>query len=255
MALISTILTGLAFVTGTILLAWAVYFTMRALFVRRMGEDTRELAGSVIFRVAALHGLILALVFAQELLHYNQLRSALVSEATAVANIWNDIDRYGTPVEAEVQAALGQYVREVIDREWDMLGAEDGLLADAWTQREIVYLAILDLEPTNARETSLRAHMLEDIQTIAELRQLRENSAAHQMSMLFWFAAIGGILLVTMPYFIFAPTVLNLALLSVYGGFTGLVLYIIYAFANPFADPGALPPIAFETLRANGIGS
>lgn len=247
-------LTAIGFMAASTALAWGAYFGMRALFARRMGDDTKDLAGSVIFRVAALHGLILALVFAQQLLQYNQIYKGTVAEATSLANIWYDIARYETPVEPEVRAAIGQYVREVIDREWDLLASEGRLLSDAWVQRETVYLAILDLEPQTEREKALRAHMLEDVYKIADLRQLRETSAAHHTSTLFWVAAIGGILLVTMPYFVFAPSALHLGLLSVYGGYTGLVLYIIYAVSNPFADPGALHPVAFERLVANGIG-
>jgi hypothetical protein len=42
-------------------------FGTRAVAAQWVVDDTRELAGSVDLRVSALHGLILALVFAQEL--------------------------------------------------------------------------------------------------------------------------------------------------------------------------------------------
>ncbi len=250
----TTLFIGLLFVLGTILIAWAVYFTMRRIVGDRFENETETLAGSVIFRVSALHGLILALVFAQELVDYNQLQTNLVREATAIADIYNDIRRYDTEAQATVQSALSDYVRTVVDEEWTSLADRQSLSARGWQLREIVYQALLDLNPETPRQTSLRGHMLTKVQLIAELRQERENNALHRISPLFWTAAMAGIVLVTIPYFIFSPSRLNLTLLSVYGGFSGFVMFVIYAFSDPFNPPGALPPAAFERLLASEIG-
>ncbi len=250
----ASILLGGAFVLGTIVLAWAVYFTMRLVLGGAFQNETETLAGSVIFRVSALHGLILALVFAQELVDYSQLQTNLVREATAIADIYNDVRRYGAEQEAAIQSALSDYTRVVVDEEWDLLSEERVLSAKAWVLRESVYQALLDLYPDTPRREALRDHMLHKIQLIAELRQERENNAVHAVNPLFWAAAIAGIALVTIPYFIFSATRVNLALLSVYGGYSGFVMFIIYAFSDPFGDPGALPPVPFERLLETEIG-
>lgn len=111
-----SMLLALAFVVGTAGLALAVYAVTRRLVGSTFSEQTETLAGSVIFRVSALHGLILALVFAQELLDYNQLQGNLVHEATAIADIYNDIRRYDPERAGDIQAALSSYVRVVIDK-------------------------------------------------------------------------------------------------------------------------------------------
>ncbi len=253
MGLFSLII-GALFVLGTIALALSSYFAMRSIFGTTFSPETESLAGSVIFRVSALHGLILALVFAQEILNYNVVRNDLVDEATAIADIYNDISRYGAETQQEIQAALSSYAKIVVGEEWQRLAEKDRLSDEGWHQREIVYQGLLDLIPTTDRERSLRDHMIDRIQLIAELRQERENSALVRMSGLFWFAAVSGIVLVTLPYFIFAPTRMHLVLLSVYGGFSGIVMFIIYAFSDPFAPPGALAPVAFERLLETEIG-
>jgi len=250
-----TILIGVAFVVGTAALACTVYLVMRGLVHRRAASDTKDLAGSVIFRVSALHGLILALVFAQELLSYQELRSSLVREATAVADIYNDARRYGGAVETDIQAALSRYVRVAAGAEWQSLSESGALLAEGWALHEDVYIAILDLVPETPRQVALRAHMLEDIQLIANFRQLRENMALHAISTLFWAAALVGVVLISMPYFIFQPSPINLMLLSVYGAFTGFVLFIIYALNDPFTQPGQLQPVALEQLLRTEIGN
>lgn len=243
-----TYIIAAAFILGTILLVWAGYFFMRVLLTGSVEQETNDLAGSVIFRVAALHGLILALVFAQELLSFQELRKAIVREATAVADVYYDLERYSADNAEVMQKALEQYIRIVKNTEWRMLADERRLSSNAWEQREFVYSEILDLEPQSKRQVVLQDHMLGKMQKIAEFRQTRENAALNPLSKMFWIPAIAGLVLVSMTYFVFRPTRLNLTLLSVYGGFSGLVLFVIYAFSDPFSEPNRLEPLAFDRL-------
>lgn len=238
-----------------VLAVYAIYGVTRQIWGGRQTSETKDLSGSIIFRVASLQGLILALVFAQELEDYSEIRSDLVTEATAIADIFNDIRRYETPEMAEVQANLVAYLRHVIDHEWDALSDSGKLTAQGWQYREEIYQTVLDLEPDTPRQMDLRSHMVQDAQKIAELRQKRENNAVRTLSGLFWFAAITGMICVAVPYFTFAPTPLHLALLSLYGGYTGVIMYVIFAFSDPFSQPGLLPPTAFTQLLAGEMGS
>ncbi|WP_425072822.1 hypothetical protein [Sagittula sp. S175] len=245
---------AVVFIVGTVMISWAVYFGMRRVMGEDFAEDTQTLAGSVIIRVAALHGLILALVFAQELVDYTQLQGNLTEEATAIADVWNDAGRYGEAVAAEVQPALRRYTQLVIHEEWEVLARTGRLAPEGWQLREVIYQAVLDLDPATPRESDLRAHMVHKAQAIAELRQARENTALHAVNPLFWLAALAGLVLVAVPYFVFSPTRLHMVLLSVYGAFSGLVMFVIYAFSDPFAAPGVLEPLAFERLLETEIG-
>ena len=66
-------------VGGTVALAIGSYLLGRKLLLPLSGEETRDLAGSVIFRVSALHGLILALVFAGSVVGRRVLRFSCAS--------------------------------------------------------------------------------------------------------------------------------------------------------------------------------
>ena len=76
----------------------------------------------------------------------------------------------------------------------------------------------------------------------------------YPLSVVFWVPAMAGVVLVAIPYFTFAPTILNLSLLSIFGGYTGLIMHLIYAFSDPFELPARLPPAPFERLAEIGIG-
>ncbi|GMG84690.1 hypothetical protein LNKW23_39060 [Paralimibaculum aggregatum] len=248
------IVAGLLFCAGTVALALATYGLARLVAAPRLTADTRALADSMVFRIGALHGLILALVFAQELYEHQQIRDQTRLEATAIADIYFDAGRHGGEGSAEIRDRIAAYLRLAAGAEWQGLGSEKRLSSDAWAAWDGAYGAALDLAADTPRAESLRAHILERIHDIAELRVARENAALHRISPFFWFAACVGVVLVALPYFSFAPSGINLMLLGLFAGYTGLVLSFIYAFSDPYVPPGALAPVAFERVLEGEIG-
>ena len=250
-----SLLIGVLFGIGAVALVMGVYFAARRLL--SLGEDTHrthDAASSVAFRIAALYGLMLALVYAQELDDYKGISTNLAEEAVAVADVYNDIARYGGTAVAEVQAGLARYLSAVVDGEWDRLGRHFGLSADAWREWDAVYVRLLDLTPQTDRERYLANRMRDRSTAIARFRQIRETTAVGAFSGLFWGPAAMGLALLTIPFYVFPPTWNNLALLSVFGLYSGVVLFFIYMFANPFEPPGKLPPTPFIQLLEGDIG-
>jgi len=243
-----SILLGILFVAGTVGLTLAAYTLMRCLALAAGDFGTKELAGSVASGVSALHGLILALVFAQEMIDYQQLRYENTVEANAVADIYYDIERYDPAGARPVQDMLYSYVKAVTDEEWDRLGATGRLSPGAWVRWDEAYNAILNLSPGNDRQRSLRDNMLARVHAVAETRVERENHAGASVSMLFWFAAVAGVVCIALAYYSYPPKRVNLWLVSLYGAFTGLVLFFIYAFENPYSAPGRMAPDAHIRL-------
>jgi hypothetical protein len=104
------------------------YFLARRILPPDADDDrTHDVAGSVAFRIAALHGLILGQVYPQDLGDYKDVRTALTEEAIAVTDVYNDMLRYGGMEVVPVQSGLKRYVATVVGEGWDMLGRAIGL--------------------------------------------------------------------------------------------------------------------------------
>lgn len=229
-------------------LALLPYFLARYLLLPRTDEQTKDLAGSVIFRVSALHGLILALVFAQELLNFSDLRHTMTREAALVGNIFYDLQRYDEDETVAARQNLAAYVDVVLTREWQQLGASGELVEAAWDHWKAAYLSILDLVPAGVRQQELKRIMVEQVREVSELRIRRETAAVSGVNRLFLFAALGGIVLIGIAYFPFPPAVVNVSLITIFAVYTGFVVYFIIAFANPFSGSGYIEPVRFERL-------
>jgi len=246
---------GIAFVVAAMAIVFGSYFLARRLL--RVGDEvdrTPDAAASIAVRIAALHGLILALVYAQELDDYKGIRNVLTQEATAVSDVYHDVYRYGGPVVGPVQVTLASYLDTVVNEEWDRLGRGEGLSAQAWIDWDKVYGILLDLSPSTDRERYLAGRMRDRITAVAGYRQLREATAVGRFSGLFWAPALIGLALLSVPFYVFRPSRNNVVLLSIFALYSGVILFFIYAFANPFAQPGKLQPAPFQHLLRGDIG-
>jgi len=248
--MLRTVLLGALFICGTALLVLSCYFLMRRLEHRNPDAQTRDLANSVMLRISALHALILALVFAQEMSEYQQLKLESAAEANALADIYFDAGRYGATDAGRISRPVREYVQLVISEEWDSLGADGRLSSSAWGQWNTTYEQILNLEPVTDRQRSLREHMLSSVHTIATTRVEREHHARNSLSSLFWFAAVSGVIFTGLAFYPYPPQRSNLTLLALLGAFTGIILFFIFAFSNPFKEPGALSPDGYRHLIA-----
>lgn len=241
----SSALTAPLFIAAIALLALASYGVTRWALSNRIDAETRELAGSVLFRIASLHGLVLALVFAQDLAGIRDVAISAEREATLVSDIFHDAERYGGDDPNAVMGAMARYGRIVATEEWPLLAAEGRLSPAAWTEWEVAYEALLGASPSTPRQQRLLDVMLKDVRELSALRDLRENTAMAGNSPLFLWAALVGVVLISAAYFTWPATAVNLGLIAVFAGFTGLILYMIVNFSNPFAAPGQATATGF----------
>ncbi|SDZ11399.1 Protein of unknown function [Jannaschia faecimaris] len=247
-------LTAAVSVVFIVLLALGSYWLARRVLGPLAVAETRELAGSVLFRIAALHGLVLALVFAQELGSIRDVKVAAAREAAMLGDVYYDSIRYEAEEETQpVRHHLARYATIVAEEEWAALSSTGRLTASAWAEWEAAYGAILDLEPRTLRQERLLSIMIDDIRQLSELREARENAVLSGPPWLFLMAALSGVALISAAYFTWTPSPLNLTLLSGFAGYTGLIIYFIVAFANPYAPPGETRPLAFERFLSEAV--
>lgn len=248
LSLMSSVLLGFLFLGAALALSFASYFLARHLLDLGQTDRHRAMADSAVARIAVLQGLILALVFAQEMAGYQRLQGVVAAEANAVADIWHDAGRWGPEPLADLRSLSLDYLRAVTGEEWRQLGRDGGLSASAWIAWDGIYREVLDLQPGDPAQEALRANMLDRVHDIAAARDQRGKDGTGSVFVLFWIAAIGGLVLVSAAHFPHPPDRQNLAMLGFFAAYTGLILYLIFAFQNPYQEPAALRPASLERL-------
>jgi hypothetical protein len=240
---------SLAITPMTIAGVLVVYRLVRAAMGGPASPDTKELAGSVGFRIAGLHGLIMALVFAQVALVYRNLESDLVQEAQVVGTIFADARRHGGEGTADIMNAAKSYVSIVLSKEWVEQAGGKEPSDEGQKQIDTIFELTLALSASNSVEETLRDGLIAEARRLNGLRAERKGFNQGNNSGPFWFAAISGLAILAACLAPYNPTRRNLALIFGFALYSGIILTLVHSYQNPFVPPGELLPTSFERLQ------
>lgn len=230
----------LVFVFASVLSALALYSVSRILFKPRAGVDSELLSARVIVRLGALHALILALMFAHEMADYQDVYRVVSYEVSAIIDVdfnLQEYDKENLRTTAAIRDSLVEFVKTLNELDRATL-AEHRMSEKTLINYRRINRQLRSLQPTNNEQEELRAQMVANwSEVLAVLVRIR-SIAEHEAPAFFWVVVIVGFVAVVIPFYIYSPSLANLVMLSIYAAFNGLVMYVIFAIANPFA--GAL---------------
>jgi hypothetical protein len=242
---------GLAFVLAAIVLGGLPARLLRKRYGPQQEADTRQLASDVMARVGALHGLILALVFASANGAAQRLQHDITTEASAATLVYFNAERYGAQ---PVQDAAVAYLKAVVADDWPALRRRYALSGTGWQAWQRLLDATLALQPHSRRDQVLAAEIQSGVWQIQHLRQARGRHADVRLPAEFWLVAIVGLLLIATLLFVHEIRPLHQAIMAMYSAYTGMALFLIYDLSHPFTGALNLGPDAFElalrTIRA-----
>ena len=240
-------LDAVLFAAAASIAAIALYFALRRALIRHAAVDTQAISGPSIQRMGTLYALVLAFVFAQEYLDYNEINAITTREAGAIASVYNGLRKYDFERTREIRRAVAKYVETVIVEEWHLL-SKLRLSPNAWKHYREVEIKLLHLAPQGLFQSDLRAQMIQDWDIVSRSRIARVSFAVYGVPAFLMGVCIAGFFFAVAPYFAFAPKAANLFLVSLHAFFNGLIIYLILAVANPFSPPARIEPAAFEML-------
>ncbi len=227
--------------------ALTLYFALRWALIRHTAGDTQAISGPSIQRMGTLYALVLAFIFAQEYLDYNEINAIATREAGAIASVYNGLRKYDFEKTRQIRRAVAKYVETVIVEEWHLL-SEHKLSHNAWKHYREVEVKLLHLAPQGLFQSDLRAQMIQDWDMVSRARISRVSFAVYGVPAFLMGVCIAGFFFAVAPYFAFAPKAANLCLISLHAFFNGLIIYLILAVANPFSLPARIEPAVFEML-------
>ena len=150
--------------------------------IRRFVPATREgfdaeVSSQMLGVVASLFGLLLAFVIVIEYQNFGSAQDNVGQEADSLAAITRDSDALAPAEGARVRAAIGTYVRAVVDDEWPRL--RDGHdSAQAWSDVNLVYAALQAARPTSPQATAFYNDSVKQLNSALIARRGRLESAA-----------------------------------------------------------------------------
>ena len=205
-----------------------------------------DVAGWGAFRIGTIHALILALVFTEVRVEYNQLSENIEEEALAVEQLYRYLDHVDGEESQQIQQQLITYSHMVVDKEWPSL-----------VEGKLFYEADLLVSDIRGNLVSLlsdksslihSAAILDDINDIENMRGQRTFDIEEPLADIFWVIIIMSYLFTVFCFFAYPVTLFNCFVLSMFASINGIVLFSIVALSHPFAGAAAISPIAFESI-------
>jgi len=249
--LINTPIVGASlFILTAIFSTLTVYGVSRILLGSYTGEDSEPLAARIIGRLGALHGLILALMFAQEMADYRDVTRFVSKEASAISDVYNSLREYDEENQQSTAAIRGQlfdYVKTISEADRTAL-AESHISHRTWINYHRINRQLRNLQPGNDNQGDLRSQMLTDWDAVSEFHLRLRTIAEYEAPVFFWVVIISGFLAVVILSYVYSPNIANLAMLGIYAAFNGLIMYVIFSIANPFTGALAIDSNILENL-------
>jgi hypothetical protein len=196
-----------------------------------------EVAGFKCAVVGVIYAVLLAFAVIVVWERFTEAEVAVVQEAGAAATAYR-LSSGNEPEALATRAALGNYLRLAIARDWPQMAVEKGS-SDVTRALDMLYASALRLAQNGSRQPGVVLELLNQLDTITKARRNRLHLAVGIVPGVLWTAlTLGGILTVAFTFF-FATENLN-AQVMMTGVLTTIVflgLFVIVTIDHPFTGP------------------
>ncbi|WP_414471429.1 hypothetical protein [Microvirga sp. M2] len=212
-----------------------------------LSPSAREVTETVAVRIGTIHGLILALVFADAQSTHTNLQQEVSKEIATIEHVALQLDQWDGPEKIELRSRLAAYVEAVLQHEWRADARPQGS-KEAGRAYSDLDVSILNLKADTLQEQSLRNRMIMNMDNLQDHRKARLALLHRGLPGLFWWMAMVGFGIIAAFFLVFPASPTHIAILSVYGAYTGLALYFILALSHPYAGPATIDTTPYEAV-------
>jgi hypothetical protein len=208
---------------------------------RRIGlarlTTNNEVAGFKFAVVGVIYAVLLAFAIIVVWQRYTDAELAVVEEAGAAATLYR-LAIGPEPEAAAVRAALGDYLRLAVERDWPQMAKERDS-PQVTAALTAVYAAALRLARGGALQPALQMEMFHQLDVITQARRARLHLAIGIVPTVLWAALIfGGGLTVAFTFFFGTENLRAQVLMTGILAFIVFMgLFVIVAIDHPFTGP------------------
>lgn len=244
-----TVLAAVLIVLGAALLSGLGFL----LFVRvapHLRVEGRNDVTSVYFSmVGVLYAILLAFVVVVAWEQFNSAAGSTQAEVTRLSNLWRDAGGLEPNDRDLVRTDLRKYLFDVVDHEYaTMANGEPSPIARA--SYEKVWTRYYEMRPQDEISSAYFSESISRLNDLGEARRLRLLSSESTIPVPLWVLLIGGgVFTITWLYLFWMDSIRVQAwLISTVGGFTGFILFLIFALQHPFDGDVAVSSDVYRDL-------
>lgn len=229
--------------------------TLGAVFIRPLlrlfvskKPGFNDIVGYVLSFVSVIYGVLLGMMAIVTYQNLSEADEVTTHEASTVAILYRDAGGYPEPLRTSMRAQLRDYVRYVLDEEWNkqkwgiLLGSGGAKLTQVQT-------AIASFEPANKAQEIAHLATFQQFNRLIEYRRMRLHRGEASIPAIMWYTVVMGAVLSMFLVWLFDTTLMSQLVLSGLASFGMSTMICLSALMdNPFRGELSVSPAAFETV-------
>jgi hypothetical protein len=230
--LVLVVLPTIAAMCGPILLRrWSSYERL---------SSNNEIAGFKFATVGVIYSVLVAFAVIVVWEKFNDAEAAVVQEAGAADTLYR-LTAGPEPAMVAARAALGDYLRATIDREWPAMAKERGS-REAAQALDALYGAALHVASEGSRQPGVLTEMFKQLDSLTQARRARLHLAAGVVPGIVWLVLVcGAVLTVGFTFFFGARNLpAQVAMTGVLSFLVFMALMVIVSIDHPFTGPSSV---------------
>jgi hypothetical protein len=199
--------------------------------------------------IGVFYGLALGLIAVGTWQNFTEVDSLVGKEAAELASLYRDFDGYSQPFRRQLEDALRDYTKLVVENEWP--AHQKGQTPERGTiALDDIENQIMAFEPRTERDKIVHAEVLHSLHSLVELRRMRLQSVPAGLPAALWCVVmIGAWLNVSITYLFWVENFrLHAILVALLATFIALLVFLTAAMDNPFRGQFSVSEDSFRIV-------
>jgi len=249
---LKTILGLLPIVLGASVVAVALLFVVRAAVTPAELAGSSDAVGNYLQTLGGIYAVLLAFVVYVVWGQFNDARTYVEREATALVDLHRTASGLPKPTRAEIQDALRLYVDQVLELEWPaMAKGDEDTLERVGSHLDHVWIAIHGCRPQSECQHAVYSEVLSRYNDLSDMRTSRlSTSRARIPFMMKALLYLGGVIVVGSIYLMAVDKLwIHATITAALAAAVAHILFLIGDLDNAFAGYLQVSKAAFERTR------
>ena len=237
------VMTGLA--------AVGLFWVRRRVLPRfQIADEDGHFTSTMVHSVMVFYALTVAMIAITVWETYDAAAKIVSEEATALATLYRDASAYPPPTQVQLQDALREYTKSVIEEAWPE--QHKGRIPQGGVERIDRFQKILTgFEPATEGQKILHTETLRAYNQMIEARRMRLDAVRTALPGLMWTVIFlgAGLAVGASCFFRVKDPRLHMLLVVLLTTFFALVIFVVFAFDRPFRGDMGIASEPYELVH------
>jgi hypothetical protein len=247
LAALPTPLLGVLVVGAAVMLATAGLLLVRRIVPLHILEANHAVGGILIQIVAPAYAVLLAFIVFTVWTQHDEANTIVQEEANRLGNLFRNAQGLPDSERSQIQTALQNYVKIVINEEWEAMGRGEAS-QHAWDAYNELLNRYAAMDSLSGRQAGFYNRSMENLNALGDLRTRRLLDSRSTVPGVLWALLVGGgVITVGFSYFFGTKNLWAQVLMTAAAaGTLAFFLFLILAIDLPFTGGLKLTPEAFQ---------